>query len=916
MTAALALITDTEDGTKALPYANESDPYRPTFDLSTDWDAMIPEPDGRTTLVGNKGVAETVPEMAAMAREYAPQMARVALFLSAPTVEQTCYNVWRWLKHYIRYVPDTPGVEQLRSPARLWKDRAGDCDCYAITAAAILLNLNLEPVYKVVGFRESGRYAHVYVQCDGWTIDPVMHLFNEEPPKISVSYPQPLYMNIERLTGLGELGCACQDKTNGLGCACQDKNLNGVAVTYDRIAAVPHVGYRDNPILPTRGLGGVIFGFGSVEPPTAATQKLQAKQVETLRRIGQGDKEAQKELRKIHAAIKWNGRPEQQAYLSIWDLVSDISPDGNFVFEDEDDQAAAAAKVAAVMEEAVSGYMINGMSLSGWANGPDEMGELLGELRAVLSDPEIRHWVAIGRLTKAERKARRKRIGRRFKKTMKKIGRGLKKAVQYLNMINPATAVMRGAFLGIVAANFLKLGEKMRLTILTDEEAKILNIPPDKLAKFRKTWPKVLEVFKMFGGVAPKSEKRLRGAIRKGSENKDFFKPLKKAKKKGLLKGLGEYDGLDGLGASDAPLTPEETVSLFGIGALGGILLPYQQSSYSVTNPWFAEKQGLEGTSSILLPYTEGNYSVTNPWFAEKALAAIFDDRDAYQGLGEPITIAATSGSAAAVIAALAPVIKKLAEDGAGKLIDKGIDKLTEGKGGGSSEPEQSEEDGEDNGEEVEGLGELAGEDVRMKILSNYHLLSPEARAELKEAFPDMPYALEGAFLELAGYMNPALDGITLGGKKGKAKRQAKKAARQTTRAKKKAGRKTKKANRKQEKALRKAQKEIAEQGGDTGESSFTPGAMELPSGPMSDGGGGPTGFQKFTQGAKKLLSTFMQPRSQGFQNEAQMQAAMPYINAPTPPSTSTDKNKYTPFIIGGVALVALIGGGYLLFKK
>jgi|GEM_PF-6918581 len=64
------------------------------------------------------------------------------------TLEETCYNVWQYLRKHIDYKGDGDN-QDIRLPARLIADGTGDCKSYALLAAAIL------SYYAQVGFRYS-----------------------------------------------------------------------------------------------------------------------------------------------------------------------------------------------------------------------------------------------------------------------------------------------------------------------------------------------------------------------------------------------------------------------------------------------------------------------------------------------------------------------------------------------------------------------------------------------------------------------------------------------------------------------------------------------------------------------------------------------------------------------------------------
>lgn len=110
--------------------------------------------------------------------------------------ENFCKRVFDFLYNHIQYVEDEKGKEVLRSPNRLWYDRAADCDCFALTISTILTNAGLKHNLRIVEIDNKGYYQHIYVvvpknqskpltsdspRADYWVIDPVLDKFDKEP---------------------------------------------------------------------------------------------------------------------------------------------------------------------------------------------------------------------------------------------------------------------------------------------------------------------------------------------------------------------------------------------------------------------------------------------------------------------------------------------------------------------------------------------------------------------------------------------------------------------------------------------------------------------------------------------------------------------------------------------------------------
>lgn len=165
-----------------------------------EYDHLFPRPSGQSVqLRGSTTAKTTVEEMAVIARDRQSETARLAPLLSRPNLRSTCEAVWRFLVDHVNYTPDHPEIEQLRTPARTWADRADgvDCDCYSIFASTVLLNLGIPHAYRIADYGKGWQHVYVVVPT-AWkpiVIDPVLDGFNSEhPPKRVFDYPMKLEM--------------------------------------------------------------------------------------------------------------------------------------------------------------------------------------------------------------------------------------------------------------------------------------------------------------------------------------------------------------------------------------------------------------------------------------------------------------------------------------------------------------------------------------------------------------------------------------------------------------------------------------------------------------------------------------------------------------------------------------------------
>lgn len=99
----------------------------------------------------------------------------------------TLYNVWAFVKKHIKYVIDPIGYQYIKTPARTWADKYGDCKSFSILEASLLINLGYKNVsYRFVSYTSEPVYTHVYVVCNmpgssrETILDAVMPAFDKE----------------------------------------------------------------------------------------------------------------------------------------------------------------------------------------------------------------------------------------------------------------------------------------------------------------------------------------------------------------------------------------------------------------------------------------------------------------------------------------------------------------------------------------------------------------------------------------------------------------------------------------------------------------------------------------------------------------------------------------------------------------
>jgi len=179
----------------------------------------------------NGDVNDTVEYCAKIVEKTANDTKLITKYLLAKSkdLNSFCKNVFDFAFHHFQYEQDKKGVEQVRRPARAWKDRKEgiDCDCFSILCGQILYNAGIPFAFRIVKMYGRTYFQHIYVivpknknfnlkdlqtRENYYVIDPVLDKYDFEAPKITETQDRimkPLTFNnnlngIEGSTQLGE----------------------------------------------------------------------------------------------------------------------------------------------------------------------------------------------------------------------------------------------------------------------------------------------------------------------------------------------------------------------------------------------------------------------------------------------------------------------------------------------------------------------------------------------------------------------------------------------------------------------------------------------------------------------------------------------------------------------------------------
>lgn len=111
--------------------------------------------------VNTKGIIEVVLYADPKSGEYTTAFAKT---LKHARLIDTCKSIWNFLKTQIPYVLDKTGYQWIKSPGRLWEEKAGDCKSFSVMTASILKNLGISYGYRFASYdKDDPTPTHVYI---------------------------------------------------------------------------------------------------------------------------------------------------------------------------------------------------------------------------------------------------------------------------------------------------------------------------------------------------------------------------------------------------------------------------------------------------------------------------------------------------------------------------------------------------------------------------------------------------------------------------------------------------------------------------------------------------------------------------------------------------------------------------------
>ncbi len=443
------------------------------------------------------------------------QVTELAHRLRADTVEETCRNIWHYLRANTRYRLDDEGREQLRTPAAtLHEGRLGlvvdgygvDCDDYTIIISSLLRVLGIGHEYNVVGYSGEGRFEHIYpVAFDGqgnrFVIDVVPEIpyfgYEEGPvtDRVTVTVLTGEQTNnesmiLEELSGIGNAG------TDVFNSELNSELIDGMTEPFD-LGGIHDEDGDDDDLSDS----GFLQGIEEVDSEEEADLVLSGADIGDMVERG-----LLAELNKARTILV-----DEKERPTGLDRVIDVGMELGLIVSVMDSwgdkggrRDALATAIAQSRDytnffrsvlaglDGIEVEVLNGVhdggniyfakiGISGHGDGhDDEMDDLSGR-----------------------RRRRRRRKGR-LRKFFKKIGKGVKKAVKAVVRFNPATITVRAAIRTVMRTNMFGFSEKIIYGYLSEQQARDMDLDLDDWRRTVDARTKAEKFYMKLGGRADK----------------------------------------------------------------------------------------------------------------------------------------------------------------------------------------------------------------------------------------------------------------------------------------------------------------------------------------------------------------------------------------------------------------------------
>lgn len=170
--------------------------------------------DGKTTVMTDRGTTRDIMICVFDTYErYRDDCAAFAERFRRETLTETARAIFDYVTASLRYVEDPLGKQFVKTPARLYAMKRGDCKSFTIFVNSMLWCLGWKPGFRFTSYQQGGDYTHVYTvvhDTDGseMVIDTVAWLQKKLPFGTEAKYIKKydMYTQIARMSGISGEG--------------------------------------------------------------------------------------------------------------------------------------------------------------------------------------------------------------------------------------------------------------------------------------------------------------------------------------------------------------------------------------------------------------------------------------------------------------------------------------------------------------------------------------------------------------------------------------------------------------------------------------------------------------------------------------------------------------------------------------
>lgn len=169
----------------------------------------LPAPDGKTRIITNvHNTGDIIELVLDQDGKFVDQVNEFTAKLKGKSNYDQCKYIWQTLRNNVKYVPDKPDTQNLKSPARLFSDGVGDCKSFSLFETNCLRSLGIPYAYRFVSFRQNPTPTHVYVIANPGTrneiiMDGVLPQFDYQKP-YTYKYDVPMLSMLTGVPGIGK----------------------------------------------------------------------------------------------------------------------------------------------------------------------------------------------------------------------------------------------------------------------------------------------------------------------------------------------------------------------------------------------------------------------------------------------------------------------------------------------------------------------------------------------------------------------------------------------------------------------------------------------------------------------------------------------------------------------------------------